>query len=121
NFSSDTVSVINTATDAVVRTIPVGPKPRGIAVNTDGTVYVTQFLAQLKAGGIEGADDGKEGRVTIISSATDTVVGTVTLNPLANTGFNAAGDALARIPPGSSFVFPTGAFPNLLQSVVIRG
>jgi YVTN family beta-propeller protein len=121
NFTSDSVSVIDTTTDAVVRTIQVGPKPRGIAINSDGTVYVTQFLAQLRAGGVEGADDGKEGRVTVINSATDTVTGTVVLNPLADTGFKAAGDALGRIPPGASFTFTTGAFPNLLQSVVLRG
>src|SRR5947207_5962114 len=68
NFSSDNVSVINTATDQVSTTIAnVGPKPRGIAIGTDNTVYVTQFLAQLRTDGRtvdqkEGRDDGKEGR-----------------------------------------------------------
>jgi YVTN family beta-propeller protein len=120
NHSSDNVSVIDTALDKVIKTIVgVGPKPSGVAI--DGNkVYVTQFLAQLRAGGNEGADDGKEGRVTVISRLSNTVIGTVVLNPLANTGFNAAGDALARIPPGATFIFPTGCFPNLLESIVVR-
>src|SRR5262249_38700797 len=43
NQSSDDVSVIDTATDAVVKTIRnVGPKPRGIAIRADGAkIYVT--------------------------------------------------------------------------------
>jgi YVTN family beta-propeller protein len=126
NFSSDTVSVISTATDTVIRTIALpasNPKPRGIAINTDGTVYVTGFLAQLRAGGVEGADDGKEGHVTLINSATDTVSGTVTLNPITNTGFNSNGSALDRINSTNpaTFTFVTGAFPNLLQGLAIKG
>src|SRR5262245_42519782 len=70
NFSSDTVSVINTTTDTVLTTISLtNPKPRAIAIETDGTVYVTHFLAQLRPNGLpvdqnEGRDDGKEGRIT---------------------------------------------------------
>lgn len=42
NNSSNTVSVINTANDAVVTTIPVGTNPWGVAVNPSGTfAYVT--------------------------------------------------------------------------------
>ena len=59
-------------------------------------VYVTQFLAQLRDNGRlvtenEGRDDGKEGRVTVISAARNKVIGTVILNPLADTGFNSNG------------------------------
>src|SRR5262245_3803703 len=83
NFSSDTVSVINTTTDTVIKTIALpsaNPKPRGIAITADGAkVYVTSFLAQLRAGGVEGADDSKEGHITVIATATDTVIGTVAL------------------------------------------
>lgn len=124
NFSSDTISVINTSTDQVVRTIVgIGVKPRGIAINTDGKVFVTQFLAQLRPGGAEGRDDGKEGRITIIDSATDNVTGTVLLNPIANTGFTSNGSTLDVIPPTdpATFTFVTGAFPNLLQGLAIKG
>src|SRR4030095_2287583 len=92
NARSNSVSVINTATDTVLKTIlNVGPEPRGIAISNDGdaddsdeTVYVTQFLSLPVAGKIDGADDAKAGHVTVISTATDTVVGQVTLNPLAD-------------------------------------
>ena len=55
----------------------VGPKPHGVAITADGTkVYVTQFLAQMPADDprpltqSEGADDGREGRVTVIDART---------------------------------------------------
>ena len=134
NSSSDDVSVINTRSDRVIKTIEVGPKPRGIAI-TDlpggrghNKVYVTHFLAQLQNDARpvdqkEGRDDGKEGWVTVISLAGHRVLGNVVLNPLANTGFNSNGSTLDRIPLQDPpvFNFPTGAFPNLLESVVIRG
>src|SRR2546426_12486130 len=42
NEKSDDVTVIDAATRAVVRTIPVGKRPRGVAVSPDGRrVYVT--------------------------------------------------------------------------------
>ena len=131
NFSSDTVSVINTTTDQVTKTIPVpvgNSKPRAIAISTDNKVYVTSFLAHLRDDGRtvdqkEGRDDGKEGRVTVISATTDSVVSTVVLEPVANTGFVSNGSVLDRIPTTDppTFSFTTGAFPNLLQGVAIKG
>ncbi len=130
NSRSNTVSVIDTATDTVTKTIfNVGPEPRGVAITNDGdsddadeTVYVTQFLSLPIAGRPDGRDDAKAGHVTVISSATDLVTGTVTINPIANTGFNADGDALARIPPGSmTFAFATGAYPNQLNNIAVKG
>jgi YVTN family beta-propeller protein len=91
-------------------------------------VYVTQFLAQVRDDGRpitekEGRDDGKEGRVTVISAGSDQVVSTVVLNPLADTGFKSDGSTLDQItvPPAQPASFTTGAFPNLLQSIVILG
>jgi len=82
-----------------------GIEPRGIAITNSGgadtaeTVYVTQFLALPAPGKQDGSDDAKVGKVTVISAATNTVTGSITLNPIADTGFKAAGDALARIAP----------------------
>jgi YVTN family beta-propeller protein len=128
NARSGNVSVIDTATEVVVNTIAVGPEPRGLAITNDGdgddedeTVYVTQFLSSLVAGKIDGADDAKAGHVIAISAATDTVITDVVLNPIADTGFKAAGDALARIAPGTDFTFTTGAYPNQLNSLGIKG
>ena len=134
NSRSDSVSVIDTATDTVIKTIfGVGPEPRGLAITNDGdaddsdeTVYVTQFLSLPINGKVDGQDDAKAGHVTVISTATDLVTASVTINPLANTGFNATGDAIARIPPGdptnpANFTFPTGAYPNQLNNIAIKG
>jgi YVTN family beta-propeller protein len=129
NSRSNTVSVIDTSTDTVIQTIQnVGPEPRGIAITNDGdaddadeTVYVTQFLSLPVAGKVDGQDDAKAGHVTIISTATNLVTGQVTINPLADTGFNANGDAIARIPIGPNAIFPTGAYPNQLNNIAIKG
>jgi YVTN family beta-propeller protein len=134
NSRSDTVSVIDTATDTVIRTITgVGPEPRGIAITNNGdasdddeTVYVTQFLSLPVAGKVDGQDDAKAGHVTVISTSTDTVTGNITIEPLADTGFNATGDAIARIPPGdptnpANFTFRTGAYLNQLNNIAIKG
>jgi YVTN family beta-propeller protein len=134
NSRSNTLSVIDTATDKVIKTITgVGFEPRGLAITNDGdqwdndeTVYVTQFLSLPIAGKIDGADDAKAGHVTLVSTADGSVVGDVTVNPIADTGFKAVGDALARIPPGdvndpAAFQFTTGAYPNQLATVALKG
>ena len=56
-----------------------------------------------------------------MSTATDTVASVATEYPIADTGFLAAGDAIARIPPGANFIFPTGAYPNQLNNIGIKG
>src|SRR5262245_1513662 len=154
NARSDDISVISTATNTVLRTIrlqapvpcpgcppcPTCPlfEPRGIAITSDGDgvdtdekVYVTQFNGVDRPGALIGADDYKEGRVLVISAATDTVIGTVVLAPMADTGFKSKGSALAcRIKgatdptcvtnaPDNSFT--TGAFPNSLNAIAIKG
>ncbi len=133
NQSSDTVSVINTHNDKVVKTIDgVGEKPHGIAVSADGRrAYVTQFLA-LKSDSdrrpltrSEGADDGREGRVTVINARNNHVVDTIVLRPIADVGpaFRSDGNTLLREPTQAVPVFDnvSGAFPNLLESIVLKG
>jgi YVTN family beta-propeller protein len=134
NARSNSVSVIDTRWNYVIKTIEnVGIEPRGIAITNDGddddtdeTVYVTQFLALPVAGKFDGADDAKIGAVTAISTANDTVSNTVTLQPIADTGFKAAGDAIGRIaapatPATEDFKFTTGAYPNQLNNIGIKG
>ncbi len=128
NARSGNVSVIDTASDVVVRTLTLpGFEPRGIATSNDGdaddndeTVYVTQLLVLPVPGKVDGQDDAKVGRVTVLSTATDSITGDVTLLPIADTGFMANGDAIARIPPGPDFVFTTGAYPNQLNGIAIK-
>ena len=107
NARSNTVSVIETNNDyAVKTTINVGPEPRGIAITNSGpgddtreTVFVTQFLSLPIEGKVDGTDDAKAGHVTAISAATDAVLGDIVINPIADTGFKALGDAVSKIAP----------------------
>lgn len=128
NARAASVTVIDTVSDAVVKVIPTKLEPRGLAITNDGdtndndeTLFVTQFLSLPKPGRLDGEDDAKEAFVTVISTATDTVTNSVTLNPIADTGFKSFGDAIARIPPGPNAIFTTGAYPNALNNVAIKG
>jgi YVTN family beta-propeller protein len=130
NQSSGTVSVINTGRDKVSETIDgVGVKPHGIAISGDGKrVFVTQFLALKPENDprplteSEGADDGREGRVTVINANNNKVVGTIRLTPLADVGaaFKSDGNTLKREPVTGVFDNVSGAFPNLLESITIK-
>src|SRR5438105_1116204 len=61
NGGSNSVSVIDTATNRVVATIPFGSNPRGLAIDSNGSsVYVTNFGS---------------GTVSVIDVATNTVIG----------------------------------------------
>jgi YVTN family beta-propeller protein len=63
NFSSDTVSVIDTASNTVTFTIPVGTLPSGLAITPDGsTLYVANNV---------------DGTVSVINTSTNTVTLTV--------------------------------------------
>lgn len=133
NARSNSVSVINTSNNQVIKTIAdAGIEPRGIAITNGGvadaaeTVFVTQFLSLPVAGKVEGADDAKAGCVTAISASSDIVIGRIILNPIADTGFKAAGDALRRIAPPATpapedFSFTTGAYANQLNNIALRG
>lgn len=132
NLSSGSVSVIDTAYDIVAKTIPdVGARPSAIALAEVGgktKVYVTQFLAQLvdDARSVEqkeGRDDGREGRVTVIDAATDTVARTIRLGAKP-TGFKSDGSTLDRIVFDAANLatkVDTLAFPNQLGSIIVRG
>jgi uncharacterized protein (TIGR03437 family) len=134
NARSNSVSVIDTTANYSVKTISnVGFEPRGIAITNGGssddtveTVFVTQFLSLPIEGKVDGADDAKAGHVTAIAASTDTVIGDIVINPIADTGFKAAGDALQKIAPpatpvATDFTFVTGAYPNQLNNIAIRG
>ena len=63
NVASHDVSVIDTASNAVIATIAVGPQPNGVAVTPNGErVYVSNFQADT---------------VSVIDAATRAVVGTI--------------------------------------------
>src|SRR5262249_47992094 len=106
NSASNNLMVVDTtlASPAVIATVDLsaqGTAPRAIAVTNNGdandsdeTVFVALFYGQLRPGKSavhEGQDDQREGRVVAISAATNTILGTAVLSPMANTGFNSNG------------------------------
>ncbi|MGH6838941.1 MAG: beta-propeller fold lactonase family protein [Methylocella sp.] len=68
NESSNTVSVIETAANKVLATVPVGNSPNGVAVTPDGK---RAYVANLT-----------DGTVSVIDTATNTVLATVTVGSL---------------------------------------
>ncbi len=122
NSASRSVSVIDTAGRKVAATIRVPiVEPRGVAItaNNNGTgsqfVYVTQFLSQLSPNGREMSDTGREAKVIVLSTTDDqNIQGTIVLAPH-DTGFTAD-----RTTFGGGKEDPTTAFPNQLQSIVLK-
>ncbi|HYV30964.1 MAG TPA: YncE family protein, partial [Candidatus Binatia bacterium] len=133
NSGQDTITVIDATTLSIIghvdlrNSIANEPdrsrhfQPRGLAVTLDNTkLYVTRFLSFTKAGGRQGDDFGKEGLVAVLDINT--------ASPYINDYH--VGRAVALAPQITGFKFPgltdppapdTAAFPNQLQSVVIRG
>jgi YVTN family beta-propeller protein len=142
--ASNVLQVIDTSTSEILSTVDLssfGTSPRAIAVTNDGdgddtdeTIFVPLFFAQLRSGKTfvdEGQDDQREGRVAAISAATNVLLGSpnpITLGPMTATGFNSNGqlapgpDQVPAVPSTNpqTFTTPTGAFPNQLASVAIH-
>lgn len=126
NARQNTVSVLDGSSYTLLATLDnVGLEPRGLAITNDGDaddndekVYVTQFLGVDRAGVTIGSDDYKQGQVAVIASGSYTVAQAV-IGPMANTGFQSDGSALKRIASTQKVV--TGAFPNMLQAIAIKG
>lgn len=136
NSGQDTITVINALNRTVIGNVDLRNslcngsttaerqrhfQPRGLAVNQESTrLYVTRFLSFVREGGVQGSDTGKEGVVcrldintTSTSIAAYTPAQAITLAPQV-TGFRA--DTNGDGTPDAD----TSAYPNQLQSVVIR-
>lgn len=73
---------------AVTTRVPLAPQPHAVAVTDDGDtdisdelIYVTHFHAQLREGGEEARDDGRQGQITIVRADTQSVSRVLTLAP----------------------------------------
>ncbi|MDQ2995872.1 MAG: beta-propeller fold lactonase family protein [Chloroflexota bacterium] len=129
NSGQDTITVINTANRQIIGSVDIRNsacnvgdtgrhfQPRGMAVSLDNSkLLVTRFLSFTKTGGVQATDDGKEG--TVCRFTVNTAGATAAAVLSAPTPIT-----LAAQPSG--FNDPTGAatkaYPNQMQSIVIRG
>jgi YVTN family beta-propeller protein len=133
NSGQDTITVINAATRTIIghvdvrRSVCNDPdrnrhfQPRGMAITQDNTrLYVTRFLSFVKSGGRQADDDGKEGGVCRININTgSTSIGDYQPAQLIPIGSRVTGFMIDR--DGDGTADPTSAFPNQMQSIVIRG
>ena len=91
NGESDSISVIDTASDAVIATIPVGDKPSGLAVTPDGgSLYV------MTASGV----------VEVVDTTLQTVVATISVGSSGDIAITPDG-ARAYVAAGLVYVIDT--------------
>jgi len=133
NSGQDTITVFRTdgASPAIVGNIVLGNstcnvgdanrhfQPRGLAVTANGDrLYVTRFLSFTKIGGVQSDDAGKEGVVCELTITPALGILPVIVGPIQlasrDTGFKIDSNK-DGIPD------PTSAYPNQMQSIVIRG
>jgi len=134
NSSQDTIAVIDATAANILGNINLRDslcndpdrnrhfQPRGLAVTQDNKkLYVTRFLSFVKPGGQQGDDNGKEGVICRLDIDTSSA-NIEAYKPAAAiaiksqlTGFKADtdGNGVAET--------DTSAFPNQLQSIVVRG
>jgi YVTN family beta-propeller protein len=94
NSADGTVTVIDTATNTVSTTIPVGPRPVGVAVSPDGAqLYVTN------------SDDGT---VSVIDTATNTVSTTIAVG---------SSPLWAAVSPSGTRVYVTNSGDNTISVI----
>lgn len=130
NSAQDTITVIRTDTRGIAGSIDLRDsicndpdrdrhfQPRGLAVTEDSArLYVTRFLSFTDEGGVQGDDAGKEAIVCQLDipfplPVLPSVARSIELGPQ---------DTLFAIDSnGDGVNDPTLAFPNQLQSIVIR-
>ena len=140
-LGSNTVSVIATATNTVVKTIPVGSKPVGVAVTPDGThAYVTNFgsntvsviatatnavvktiavgsrpvgVAVTQDGTLAYVTNNRSHTVSAIATATNTVVGTIAVGA----GPTGVGTIPPPIPPPPGVYAYVTCAPNTVSAI----
>jgi YVTN family beta-propeller protein len=100
NVKSNSVSVIDTATNTVVGTpVPVGKEPRGIAISPDGTAaYVSNF---------------RDDTISVIDTNTNTVTNTIPLR----TGQARKGPQGIAVAPDGATVYVVNGFDNSVSVI----
>jgi YVTN family beta-propeller protein len=132
NSGQDTITVINTANRTIIGNVNLATtpcndhtgdnvgdpayhfQPRGLGMMQDSTrLYVTRFLSFTKPGGRQATNDGKEGVVCKFNVNTSGATAAAVLS-------NPTKITLAAQPSGFPPNVNESAYPNQLQSIVIR-
>jgi len=133
NSGQDTITVINAVSRSVIGQVNLRNslcndpdrnrhfQPRGLAVTANNTqLYVTRFLSFTKVNGTQGVDAGKEGLICRLNINTaSTSIADYT--PAQALPLAARGTAFLIDSNGDGNADGTKAFPNQLQSIVLRG
>jgi YVTN family beta-propeller protein len=133
NSNQDTVSVISGQNQKLIGTVNLRTsvcngsdktrhfQPRGMAVTQNNRyLYVTAFFSFVKAGGRQGDDSGREGIVCRLNINTNsTKIGAY--KPAARIAMGPEVTGFTVDSTGDGVADPTSAFPNQMQSLVIRG
>jgi len=146
NHTSGTVSIIDTAQRSVLKTVTGFNRPYALAISDDGdaddsdeTIFVSDFLAELiPSGPGEPFDNGKRGVIRAFPFGLAVFLKKITLSPLTDAGFTADRSAFCPLINASlhSNVYcpdvagaagdpdivnaPQGAFPNQLHALLIH-
>jgi YVTN family beta-propeller protein len=133
NSGQDTISVIDARSPRVIGHVDLADsrcnepdrerhfQPRGLAVDVNSNrLYVTGFLAFTRAGGRQASDDGKEAAVCRLSIDTESR-DIDDYEPRRRVTLGAQVTGFTVDSTGDGQPDPTRAFPNQLQSIVIRG
>lgn len=98
---SDSVTVIDTATNTVITTIAVGNNPDGVAFSPDGTRAFVANTDEYDNGGLD--------TVTVIDTATHTAIGTITVGNVPT--------GVAFSPDGTRAYVTDDAFPHSVSVI----
>ena len=105
NYGSDTVSVINTATNTVTTNVPVGSWPKGVAVDPGTSAYVANYASNT---------------VSVIDTATNTVTTNVPVGKWPyGVAVNPTGTKVYVTNEGSSTVSVINATTNTVTTVPV--
>ncbi len=133
NSGQDTITVIDAGTQSVIGSVDVRNsvcnagdrarhfQPRGMAITADSRqLYVTRFLSFTRTNGRQALDSGKEGIVCRLSIDTaSTKIGG--FKPVEAIPLGARPTGFRIDSTGDGVPDETLAFPNQMQSIVIRG
>lgn len=121
NFGDDTVTVVDTATMAVLGTTVVGPNPRAVAISNDfdaddddEKAYVTLFYGAVNANG-EVRDNGRTGKVIEVNLMNRTKGATIDLAPITDSAYG----SFVAADGGVDKTATAGCAPNQLSGIAI--